>query len=148
MKTYYIFIINDNCKRLYKNNSKELYSILEIMYNSKKNDILLCTDIYKQVVNLFNKRVYDEFIYNKYKTDEHYSIGKKIHYYNIGNTKNGMIIYNSHIRIATNKESSIFFNDLNFLSKGMFVCNFDDKEYFFLESKMNILQKEYIFSTI
>ena len=133
MRTYYIFVVNDVFKKLYQGNESVLFSIIETMYNSKKTDIGLCADIYKQVVSIFNKRLYDEFILNKFKTDENYCLTDKIHYYNIGQTKNGMIIYNSHIRISTNQSGFVFLKPLSMLSDNMFICDFDNQEYFWLE---------------
>lgn len=146
MKIYYIFIIKDSFRKLYKHNGIIIFNLLETMYNSKDYDLMLSVGIYKQAVSLFSKKNYDNYIWNIYNENSNYSISKKIHYINLNSEKSGLMVYNSHIRIATNVDFPIFLYDINHLSKNAFVCEFQTKEFFWLSNSRNILKKESEFS--
>lgn len=148
MRIYYIFIINDNFKDIYKNNEMIIFNLLETMYNSRNYDLMLSVGIYKQAVSWFSKGKYDNYIWNMYNQNIGYSHTKKIHYIHINDEKTGMMVYNSHIRIATNQVFPIFLNDINSLSKNAFICDFENKEYFWLKDCKNLLKKASNFSKI
>lgn len=146
LKTYYIFVINDVFKNVYKANENILFNLLETMYNSKNYDLKLCASIYKQMVCLFNRSKYNSFVWNRYKDNAYYEVDDMIHRINVIGEKTSMLVYNSHIRITSNADFPIFLYDLNRLSDSIFVCDFETKDYFWVESAILNLKKEDKFS--
>ncbi len=134
MRTFYLFEVKDNILKNYKYNYEELYLMLERVYNEKSEDIIVCYDIFKSIVNPINKDEYNDYIKQKNLSDENYIYYNYNHsindYYYDETTK--MIINNSHIRIDTNKNVPSFFKDFK-KYKNIFVCDFDNRDYFVLD---------------
>ena len=61
-----------------------------------------------------------------------------IHYLNTTD-KSILRINNYNIKIETENNYSIFFNDINNYNNNLFVCDFENMDYFWL-SKLNSLQ--------
>ena len=47
MYKYYLFIINNNAYKIYKNNSYYLYNILNMLYHMKNTDLVYGINLYK-----------------------------------------------------------------------------------------------------
>lgn len=61
MRTYYLFIIKDNVKKTYENNSGDLYQKLKIIKNSDINLNYKLT-LYKQICNEFKTDVISSYL--------------------------------------------------------------------------------------
>lgn len=134
MRTFYLFDVKENILKNYRNNYEELYSLLESIHYLKTEDIILGFNIYQRIVNPMKKEEYNDYIKKNNLGKENYI------YYNYTHTINDfyfnestkMIINNSHIKIKTNKNvPSFFYNIRNF--KNIFVCDFNNHDYFLLE---------------
>lgn len=134
MRTFYLFEVKDSVLRNYRYNYEDLYLMLERVYNDKTEDIVICYDIFKSIVNPIKKDEYNDYIKRKNLKDENYICYNYNHsindYYFDETTK--MTINNSHIKIDTNKNVPSFFKDFR-KYKNIFVCDFDNRDYFVLE---------------
>ena len=134
MRTFYLFDVKENILKNYRNNYEELYSLLESIHYLKTEDISLGFNIYQRIVNPMKKEEYNDYIKKNNLGKENYICYNYTHTINdfYFNESTKMIINNSHIKIKTNKNvPSFFYNIRNF--KNIFVCDFNNHDYFLLE---------------
>ena len=133
MRTFYIFNIKKHFKILTMNNPLLLYKTLENISKSNKYNIDNNMIIFNQIRKDFNKEYLNNETYNYYKNNNCYILNKNIHsindYLNKESTK--LLINKSYIVIKSNKENPSF---IDYLKKynNLFVCDFDNKDYFWL----------------
>lgn len=142
MRTYYIFNVNRYFAYMYRNKPFKMYKIFEEIYNTKDYDSLKTYHILEEVAEPFNKIMLNEYIYYEYKFKYGYKKKDNIHTLN-NNEKTVLRINNYNIKIETENNYSSFFKYLNNYNNKLFVCDFTNKDYFWL-SKLNnsSLQKE------
>ena len=140
MRTYYIFKINKYFAYIYKKWPYKMYKIIEELYYTKDYDMLLSYKYYKKFAIEFNKLAINEYFYNLNKTNENYYRDNNIHI--INNDKyNKLTVNNTCIMLKTDDIYSVFLNDLNVYLDNIFVCDFKNKDYFWLESLNKDRQK-------
>ena len=141
MRTYYIFKINKYFAYIYKKWPYKMYKIIEELYYTKDYDMLLSYKYYKKFAIEFNKLAINEYFYNLNKTNENYYRDNNIHI--INNDKyNKLTVNNTCIMLKTDDIYSVFLNDLNVYLDNIFVCDFKNKDYFWLESLNKDRQKD------
>ncbi len=134
MREFYIFEIKENVLKNYKYNYEELYNLIERIHYLRDEDLVLGFSIFNSLVIPINKDEYNEYIKRQNLDSENYICYNYTHtindFYFSESTK--MTINNTHIKIKTNKNiPSFFYNLKNF--KNLFVCDFENKDYFVLE---------------
>jgi len=133
MRTYYIFKINKYFAYVYKKWPYRMYNIIEELYNSRDYNLLNSYRYYQKFAKKFDKMFLNDYIYNLNKDNYNYSRDNSIHI--IKNDKNNKLIINSTCLILrTDDIYSVFLNDLNECLDNIFVCDFKNKDYFWLES--------------
>ena len=124
MNKYILFNIKKEIYNIYKNNPKSLYRILYNLNNTNKTDLNLGISIYNEICNTFNKRKLIKYIkllpITKAKSNK-YLINKNI-----------IIINPSRIIIISNKINEDIIYTLNNYNKYIFICNFNNNEYYWL----------------
>lgn len=137
MRTYYAFIIKDSLMSFYSKKPYSLYKILEQIYRLKNNDIVLGYRLLEQVSDPFTRNM-DKFIYNKHMNELEYSklddghMIKNLYSEEITFLK----VFHSHIRIKTNNNYSSFFNSIKEYDKNIFICDFENQDFFFINKIM------------
>ena len=136
MRIYYIFKINKPVSNLYRKQEYVLYDILTGIYKMNKTDLVLGYKFFEQFANFFNKNSVNEYIFNKYKDSITYikNINRHIINDRYRNEFSNLIVYNSHIKIKTNTDISIFLNALCEYENNLFVCDFNNHDYFWLDN--------------
>ena len=133
MRTYYIFKINKYFAYIYKRWPYRMYKIIEELYHTKDYDMLISYRYYKRFALEFNKLAINEYIYNINKTNKSYHRDNSIHI--INNDKyNKLIIKTTCLILTTNDIYSVFLNDLNIYLDNIFICDFKNNDYFWLDS--------------
>lgn len=133
MRTYYIFKINKYFAYIYKKWPYKMYKIIEELYYTKDYDMLISYKYYQKFAIEFNKLDLNEYIYNLNKKNKNYRRDNNIHI--IENEKyNKLVINSTCIILKTNDIYSIFLNDLNVYLDNVFICDFKNKDYFWLDS--------------
>lgn len=132
MRTYYIFKINKYFAYIYKKWPYKMYKIIEELYYTKEYDELLSYRYYKKFAIEFNKLALNEYIYNINKSSQNYTRDNNIHFLNNGKY-NILTITSTCLILKTNDIYSVFLNDLNSTLDNIFVCNFKNKDYFWLD---------------
>lgn len=130
MRKYYIFIIRTEFYKIYKNNSLVLYKTLENLYNLNLNNFGYGLSIYNQLCLTFNTDVLNNYFsrkFNNYKYHKHY----------IKNEHVIIEIHRSCIVILTKYNIPKIMRYLLYYNRYLFVCDFDNKDYFWLENQYN-----------
>lgn len=147
MRTYYIFNVNKYFNYVYKNKPFKMYKIFEEMYYSKGYESINTYHNFETVANLYNKKMLNEYIYYEFKLKYGYNRSDNIHNLNNGE-KTKLIINNYIIKITTENNYSIFFKYLNNYNSNLFVCDFENMDYFWLCKLYNNSQKIKVENTI
>lgn len=142
MRLYYVFNIKSEVMNLYKDKASSLYRILENIYYMHEEDINYGFSIFKQITNKnkileLNKDIYTKLhknlIYSK--IDNEHIINDLYH-----DEVSVLKIKNSHLIIESNKSISKFFKILLDINSNYFVCDFKEKEFFFINEIANLVK--------
>ena len=133
MRTYYIFKINKYFAYIYKRWPYKMYKIIEELYYTKDYDMLISYRYYKKFALEFNKLAINEYIYNINKSNNNYYRDNNIHILNNDNY-NKLKVNSACLILKTDDIYSVFLNDLSEYLDNVFICDFKNKDYFWLES--------------
>ena len=142
MKLYYVFNIKKEIVNLYKDKPASLYRILENIYYMHEEDINYGFNIFKQlthrnkVLELSNNlyiKLHKDLVYSKIG-DEH--IINDLYHDEVSILK----IKNSHLIIESNKSMPSFFKILLDINTNYFICDFKDKDFFFISEITNLIK--------
>lgn len=134
MRTFYIFLIKKHFKILNIHNPYNLYKELETISKSTKYNIDANMNKFNQLKQDINKELLNNNTYSYYKNKITYTKTNNIHSINNFFTKENtkLIINKTYIVIKTNKPNPSFIEYLKNINNNFFVCDFDNKDYFWL----------------
>ena len=133
MRTYYIFRINKYFAYIYKRWPHKMYKIIEELYYTREYDMLISYKYYRKFAVEFNKLAVNEYIYSVNKLNKNYHRDNNMHV--INNDKyNKLTVNGSCIILKTDDIYSVFLNDLNVYMDNLFICDFKNQDYFWLET--------------
>lgn len=140
MRIYYIFKIKDELIKQYENCPDTLYNILNQMYYMKKNEKEYGLSLFRQIIQPINKQEIDKYLYILMHTKMKYVKKKEDHIINnlYKDEVSILRVKNTHIIINANKSYTEFFQLLSGYDSNLFVCDFNNNDYFFL-SVVNLL---------
>lgn len=142
MRTYYIFNVNKYYTYMYKNKPFKMYKLFEEIYRTKEYDSMKTYHVFEQIANPFNKIMINEYIYYEYKFKYGYKREDNMHVLN-NDELTRLTVNNYNIKLKTTANYSSFFKILNNYNNNLFVCDFDNKDYFWLSKLyMSSLQKK------
>ena len=140
MRTYYIFNVNKYFTYMYKTSPFKMYKIFEEIYHSRDYDAVKTYRVFEGIANPFNKIMLNEYISYEYRYKYGYKKEEKLH--TLKTKENTTLkINNYNIKIETDSNYTDFFKYINNYNENLFVCDFENKDYFWL-SKLKSLQKE------
>lgn len=140
MRTYYIFNVNRYFTYMYKESPFKMYKIFEEIYHSRDYDSVKTYRIFEGIANPYNKIMLGEYINYEYKNKYGYKRESNLH--KLKTSENTTLkINNYNIKIETDSNYTDFFKYINNYNENLFVCDFDNKDYFWL-SKLKPLQKQ------
>ena len=113
---------------------------MSLIYYSRDYDAVKTYRVFEGISDPFNKIMLNEYIYYEYKNRYGYKRDDNIHLLNTSENTS-LKINNYNIKIETDNNYTDFFDYLNGCGKNLFVCDFVNKDYFWL-SKLKPLQKE------
>ena len=125
MKIYHIFAIKKEVYNIYKNNEYSLYKLLYNLYNLNKNDLNYGLTLYNQICFPINKKLLDEYFELIHKK----RIGKNKYMISEKENISLLIIKPSNIIYKTEIISKDITYILNNYYKYLFICNFNEKDY-------------------
>ena len=141
MRRYYIFNIKNDISKLYKDKSASLYKVLENIYFMHEEDINYGFSIFKELTNKNKVMEMNNNIYIKLHKDLVYSkIGNEHIINDLYHDEVSILkIKNSHLILESNKSISSFFKILMDMNENYFVCDFKDKDFFFITEITNLI---------
>lgn len=137
MRVYYVFYINAYFSYMYKNKPYKLYKLLEEMYHIREYDMVLTYKFYEQIAIPFDKQKLNEYVYNSMYNNKNYYKRSNIHTINDNLECSKLVISNSNLKIKTNINYCQFFKIINDYSDDLFICDFVNKDYFWLDKLFN-----------
>ncbi len=142
MRLYYVFNIKSEIITLYKDKPASLYRILENIYYMHEEDINYGFSIFKQITNRNKMIELNNEIYIKLHKDLIYSkIGNEHIINDLYHDEVSILkIRNSHLIVESNKSVSSFFKILLDINNNYFVCDFKDKDFFFINEIANLIK--------
>ena len=134
MRLYYIFNVKEDIKKLYQNNPVNLFKILESIYYMHIEEADYGFNLFKQIterikINEVNNEIFiklhQEMVYSR--TDKEHVINDLYH-----DEVSILKVRNSHLLLESNKSYSSFLKILLEQNNNYFVCDFKEKDFFFL----------------
>ena len=134
MRMYYIFNVKDDIANLYKNSPSNLYKILESIYYMHKEEVDYGFNIFKQITNRIRVYELNNNLYIKMHRDLIYSKTDSEHVINdlYHDEVSILKVKSSHLLLESNRSYSSFFKLLNNINPNYFVCDFKEKDFFFM----------------
>lgn len=139
MRTFYIFKINNDYYKLTKNMPYNLYkALLNIKLGTKENITYLKNE-YNSLVDKYNKRELNKYIYGKMSNLDGYNLFNSVHTYNsyYTNEASKLIVNNSYMILKTNTITPYFLDYLEDIPN-LFLIDFEKGDYFYLSNLVNI----------
>ena len=132
MRSYHIFKINNNISKLYYNRGYYLYKMFEEIFLSSISDLEKNINVYKKLVLSYNVKKINSILYRNNLKEENYNKELNNHKINKTEERSKLLIHDSFIKIKSNINFPLFFNDLK-KEKNLFVCDFINRDYFWLD---------------
>ena len=133
MRTFYIFNINNSFCTLMKNNPYHLFKTMDDIHNFNVSDANVAYDLFNQIVDPFNKSKINNKLFKEEKDNDFYSKYKNVH--RIQNKyipeDSMLIVNNAFLMLESNILKPTFLINLKEY-KNLFVCDFKNKDYFWL----------------
>ena len=141
MKEYFVFKIKNEIFKLYRNRPGDLFDVLNRIYYMKTIDLEYGKNLFNQVACFLDKESLNKYLEDNYKDnliyqkcdDEH--VINNLYYGEISVLK----VKNTHIKIESNRDKSIFFDILSKYDDTFFACDFKEQEYFFVNKKIKLM---------
>ena len=135
MRTFYIFKIKKHFAILTKNNPYTLYKTIEDIYKVKEKELEQDKNLFNHIKDTFNKDVLNTNSYNSYKNKYTYTRFKDIHTINNYYTKerSRLTVNKTYLLLRSTEEVPSFLKTLSASKQKMFVCDFENKDYFWIE---------------
>ena len=132
MRKFYVFNVNKETSIISKESPYILFKSFESIYNADRSDFNMAKTLYGQLSLKFNRNMLDQKIISNYKDNQYYIFNGKEHkYYNkYKDELCNMIIKNSYIQVITNSSKIKLLNNIK--GYNLFVCDFENKDYFWL----------------
>jgi len=137
MKEFFVFNVKEEFYKLYKDKTSELFFIFNRIYYMKEVDKEYGYNLFSSMSNFLDKDYINNFFNKRYSDKIMYSYNNSEHIINnlFLNEISILTVKNSNIRIESNVDNPSFFNDLRDLKGFYFVCDFKNKDYFFIMRK-------------
>lgn len=135
MRTFHIFDVIDSVAILSKDDTYQLFHSFLKIKNLGENDLSLGINLYEQIASPIDRKKYTNKIYNHFKDSIFYTKFQNKHTYinKYKDEKSYLDVNSTCIKLSTNKEYPEFFKYLK-KNHRFFVCDFDNKDYFWLDS--------------
>ena len=135
MRTFYIFKINKMFQTLYNDKSNVLYKIFFDIYYTKK--VTKNLKLFEKIIKPFDKKNINNYILLRHSSDLYYI--KKGNYHLINNEyeTSSILINKTYIKIKSDINLNSFIKDIINYNEVVFVIDFKNKDYFWLNKETN-----------
>ena len=122
-----------------KNNPYHLFKTMEDIHSFDTSDVSVAYDLFMQIVSPFDKSKINNLIFNECKNNYFYSKFHNIH--RIQNKyipeDSCLIVSSAFLLLESNVSKPAFLTELNCF-KNLFVCDFKNKDYFWLNELVRL----------
>lgn len=130
MRKYYIFELQSKTYQKYRSKPTSLFVLMSRLRKVKKETMRGGISLYNQICEPFKlERLYDYF-------EKKYQVEKRKHYYFTNKKRNETYLLElnpSCLILLTKSNFPLLFQTLYYYSPYLFVCDFENGDYFFLE---------------
>ncbi len=135
MRVFYIFQIKKDLEKITKENPYMLFHTLETIYYREPDDIKLGYMFLKQIIEPIAIKDLDVLLFKKYKENYFYMKYRNVHsMHDVYRKENTTLTLNkTYIKLETNVIKPRFLNELR-KNSNFFICDFTEKDYFWLDS--------------
>ena len=133
MRTFYIFKIKKYLAILANNHPYLLYKTIENIYNLKESQVSEGIAKFRRIKDNFNEYTVNNNLFNYYKNKPSYTNFKNVHMINdfFSEERTKLIVNRTFLVIRTNEEIPTFLKTMKH-NNNLFVCDFINKDYFWL----------------
>lgn len=141
MRIFYVFNIKNDYYEVYKDTPSVLYNFFKDLYHFKKEDLEYGSNLFNQIATRFDKELLDKRLFIMLHNKMKYTKRRDEHI--INNLYKGevsvMKIKRSYIIINSNKNCTEFLDFLSMESGNIFVCDFINHDYFFVNKLKSLV---------
>ena len=138
MRIFYIYNVNDFCTSIYDKYPYKLYKMLEDAYHTNKHNVVLSSNYYEQITTNFNKLYINNYLYVNNKLELYYYNKNNIHIISSREEYSKLMVSSYCLKVKTNLNYPKFFYDINKYSDNIFVCDFENQDYFWLNKVVKL----------
>ena len=134
MRNFYIFKIKKEVKHSTKENPYDLFHTLETIYYHRE-DTGASYIFLRQLIEPISIRELDILLFKQYKENYFYTKYKNVHsMHDVYRKENTTLkLFKTYLKLETNVVKPRFLNELQ-KNHNFFVCDFEEKDYFWLDS--------------
>lgn len=129
-----MYNVNDFFYNVYDKYPYKLYKMLEESYYTHSYDMMLSADYYEAITVHFNKLFMNNFLSLHHKVDMYYSNKNNMHLVSNHQEYSKLMVNSYCLKLSSNVNYPIFFDTLRKFSEQIFVCDFENQDYFWLSS--------------
>ena len=107
--------------------------MLEDTYYTNRHDMMLSTNYYEAITNNFNKLFINNFLNLNHKLDAYYNNKANMHLISNYQEYSKLMVNSYCLKLKTSINYPTFFESLAKFSHQLFVCDFENHDYFWLE---------------
>ena len=134
MRIFYIYNVNDFFSSVYEQYPYKLYKMLESAYYTNKHNIVEACDQYEQITTNFNKLFINNYLIANNKVDSYYYQKNNIHIISSREEYTKLMVSSYCLKVKTNLNYPCFFNNIRTYSDNIFICDFENRDYFWLRN--------------
>lgn len=116
----------------------KLYKMLEDIYLTSKYDETLAEAMYEQINHKYNQAFMNNYLKNKNKLDAYYHNKDNTHIISSRYDYSKLLVDTYYIKIKSNLNFTNFFRQISTYSNHIFICDFENKDYFWLEKVIKL----------
>lgn len=139
MRVFYIYNVNDFFYEVYNKYPYKLYKMLEDTYYTNRYDMMMSNSYYEAITNNFNKLFINNFLSLNHSVDAYYNHKANNHLISNYHEYTKLTVNSYCLKLKTNINYPSFFETLRKFSNKLFICDFENQDYFWLE---NVRKKE------
>ena len=134
MRMYYVFNVKEDIVNLYKDSPSSLFKVLNSIYYMHREDLNYGFNLFRQLTKKIDKDYLNNQLYIYLNKDLVYSkINDELIINDLFNDEVSILkVKRSYLLLQSNKSYSSFFKILYGYNKNYFICDFLEKDFFFL----------------
>ena len=142
MRVFYLYNVNDFFCSVYERYPYNLYKMLEEAYFTNKHQMMVASSYYEELITNFNKLYLNNYLFANNKLDAYYYRKNNIHVISSRLEYSKLMVNGYCLKLKTNLNYPKFFEHIRDYSDNIFVCDFDNQDYFWLSKVVKSEKKD------